>query len=247
MRFVVQARALYINTHAGQALRQGGVAWALEEFDPDLVFLAEVGRRPAKARVKKVFNPKKWSITGILPHEETLEVESGTIVCAKRSVLKRKWWSNRLLSRQRFTRRGRDKWHPMRRLTRAFYVFAENHKVRLHVSPIHLWTHAGFPLHGLADVPVEYRKQADAYAAMAGESVRQNAATMHVGDGNALRVDGSFLADKYAKQGMEELYRHELDFVFGSGKVRIVKVTRVDQDKVRTDHDALVIDFEVAA
>lgn len=243
----MKTRIAYINTHAGQALREGGVAWMLKEFDPDLFFLAEVVRRPAKNRVRKIFDPKKYSVTGVLPHEKHLDVESGTIVCAKRSVWKRKWWSNQLLTRQRWVNGRRDKWHPMRRLTRAFYVSAGDPKVRLHVSPIHLWTHQGYPVHGEADVPTEYRKQADAYAAMAGESVRQGAATAHVGDGNALGSDGSFLADKYVRQGMKVLHRHGPDFLFGSKKVKVLHVTPLPQGKVHTDHDAFIIDLEISA
>lgn len=243
----MKARLLYINVHAGQALREGGVAWALEQYDPDLTFLVEVGRKAAKARVRKVFNPKKYSITGILPHEQHLEVESGTILCAKRSVLKRKWWSNQLLTKQRWTKRGRDKWHPMRRLTRAFYVFAENHDVRLHASPVHLWTHAGWPLHSDADVPAEYRKQAGAYAVMAGESVRQGAATVHCGDMNAMAADGDFVAQKYQAQGMKVLHRHGLDFVFGSKKVKVVRVIPIPMRQAHTDHDGYVVDVEISA
>lgn len=242
----MKVRLLYCNTHAGQALREGGIAWALKEFDPDLTFLVEVGRRAAKSRVKKIFDPKKYSVTGVLPHEKQLEVESGTIVCAKRSVLKRKWWSNQLLSNQRWTKRGRDKWHPMRRLTRAFYVFAEDHKIRLHVSPVHLWTHAGWALHSDADVPVEYRKQADAYAVMAGESVRQGAATLHAGDVNALAPDGDYVAAKYARQGMKVLHRHALDFLFGSKKVKVIRVIALPMDKLHTDHDGFVVDLEIS-
>lgn len=242
----MKARILYINTHAGQALREGGVAWALKEYDPDLTFLVEVGRKAAKARVREIFPAERYSATGILPHQEHLDVESGTIVVAKRSVLRRKWWSNKLLTRQRWVNGERDKWHPMRRLTRAFYVFDKDRSVELHASPIHLWTHAGHPLHGTHEVPTEYRKQAGAYAAMAGESVRQNAATLHVGDGNALEPDGPFLADKYKAQGMKVLHRHALDFIFGSKRVRVIRVIPVPRGKIHTDHDGFVVDLEIS-
>lgn len=241
-----RTRIAYINTHAGQALREGGVAWVLEEYDPDLTFLVEVGRRSAKARLHDVFDRDTYTVTGIMPQEAHLEVESGTIVCAKRSTFKRTWWSNQHLSDQRFTRRGRDKWHPMRRLTRAFYVFRDDPSIRLHVSPIHLWTHAGYKLHSPAEVPTEYRDQADAYAVMAGESVRQDAATLHVGDGNALPADGTFLADKYEAQGMKVLHRHQLDFVFGSKKVKLLRVIPLSEDKVHSDHAGFVADLDIS-
>lgn len=246
MCMAIEIRVFYCNTHVGQALREGGVAWALKEYDPDLTFLVEVVRKSAKARIKEIFDPKKYSVTGLLPHGK-LEVESGTLIIAKRSVLKRKWWGNSLLTRQRWVDGRRDKWHPIRRLTQALFVFAENHKVRLHVSAVHLWTHLGHALHGPHEVPAEYRKQAEAYAVAGGESVHQGAATLHVGDMNAIEADGTFIADKYAAHAMKVLHRAHLDFVVGSKKVKVLRVIPIPQARLHTDHDGFIVDLEISA
>lgn len=243
----MRIRVLYCNTHVGQALREGGIAWALDEYDPDLSILVEVVRKTAKGRVRKIFDRKKYSVTGILPHEKQLDVESGTLIIAKRSVLKRKWWSNSLLTRQRWVNGRRDKWHPIRRLTQAFFVFAENHQVRLHVSAVHLWTHLGHPLHGPHEVPAGYRAQAEAYAVAAGQSVHQGAARLDIGDMNALVSDGTYIADKYAAHAMKVLHRHLLDMVVGSRKVKVLRVIAIPQGRLHTDHDGFVVDLEIAA
>lgn len=211
----MRIKCLYINTHAGQAIRSGGVAWARREFDPDLTFLNEVGREPAQAKVADIFNPKEYSITGLQPDGE-LVVQSGTLIIARRDVLKRKWWGNPLLSRQRWENGERDKWHPVRRLTRAFFRIPKIDG-DLHTSCVHLWTHAGYPLHGKHEVPTEYRKQGQAYAVAAGQSARQNVPVLFVGDLNALPRDGDWLKNQFKEQGIRELWRHGVDGAFSRG------------------------------
>lgn len=242
----MRARILYINTHAGQAIREGGVAWAVKEFDPDFVVLVEVGRKPAQNRVRHLFPAKTHSITGLHPRRP-MEVESGTLIVAKRKKVKRnrKGWTNRLLTEQRFTPRGRDKMHPVRRVTRATYRFVENPKKQLVLGADHAWTHFGYPLHGEHKIPTEYRKQIRAYAKAAGETVRQGIPTIDVGDLNALSSDGDFAAKTFAEEGMKVLLRDGLDFLLGSKGVRVVWHRWIPRAQVRTDHEALVVDVEI--
>lgn len=241
---MTRVRLAYINTHAGQALRQGGVRWVKQQFDPDLVVLVEVGRLAAQARARSVFAPRAWSGTGFLPRRPMV-VESGTLIFAKRTVLKRKWSSNQFLTGQRFLNGRRDKWHPVRRATRAFYVLTKSPGVRLHVGARHAWTHAGFPLNSDHPVPTEYRKQIHRFANDAGDSVTQGAAVVEVGDMNALPDDGDFVERTYRDQGLELLLRRHLDFLFGSPKVRVVHHEWVPAGLVHTDHPGLVVDLEV--
>lgn len=241
----MKVRVLYVNTHVGQSIFQGGLGDAVSIHNPDVVVAVEVARLRAKLALRRLFPRKKWSIAGYKPVPVPGWVGSGTHIIAKRSVLKKKWEGNPLMTRQRWVAGKRDKWHPLRRLTRANYVFAGRQSLALHIGADHAWTHAGHPLHGDHEVPTKYRGQIHAYANAAGRSVRQDVATADFGDMNALPADGDFVKKVFRDQGMEVLYRQGLDFLLGNDRVDVVSVKRIPKEEIDSDHDAFVVELEV--
>lgn len=241
-----QLRILYVNTHVGESIFKGGLAKAKAKHDPDLAVILEVGRLPAKLALRRVFRRRNWHAVGIRPLPLPGMVESGTTILGKRSVLKKVWGSNRLLTRQRFLEDGtRDRWHPLRRLTRGFYRFRGS-QVQLHVGADHAWTHAGHPLHGRHEVPTTARHQIQAFAEESAKSVAQGIATIDVGDMNVGLNEGPFVHNTFERQAaMEVLVRQNLDFLLASDRVSLVSVERISMDELDTDHDGFLAVLEV--
>lgn len=241
----MKARILYMNTHVGQAIFQGGLAWAIKEYEPDLVVVVEVGRSRQRRALRRAFSRKDWSITGMLP-VRPLMVDSGTHIVARRSVLKRKSWKNRLLTKQRWENGRRDKWHPLRRLTRAVFVFRENPTVDWEVGADHSWTYAGFDIDGPHEVPTQHRKQIHAFCAAADRAIRRGAAVTDVGDFNERVEDPDVLVRKQMQVvHMKPIILNDLDAIFANYRVIKTAQTVLKKELIHSDHDGFVVDVIV--
>ena len=245
----MKLRGFYANTHGIQAYVSGGIDDMLNEYDPDLVILVESARKQAKDALKRRFPAKDWSITGLLPHAPMAGgVGSGTHVMAKRDVLRRKAWRNPLVTPQRYVGGRRDKWHPVRRMTRARFVFDENRDLELEVGGDHSWTHAGFPIHGDHEVPTQHRHQIDRYARAAKNGIARGRAVLDVGDMNE-RPGDSYVEKKMEQAGMRLLASNRLDYIFASPGIVRDRVETIPPGRITGDpreHPGFVFDLRIS-
>jgi hypothetical protein len=242
----MRVRGLYINTHAGEAIREGGLAWAKREYQADLTVLVEVGRRPAQRRVIDLYPRERFSITGLGPPDQHLEVKSGTLIIARRANLRRVWSENTLLTQQRWLDGQRDKWHPVRRLTRARYVFADNRDVDFEVGADHAWSYAGHRLFSSHEVPTEHRKQIQAYARKMRAASAEHRACLDVGDMNErTSAQPNHVERAFHQAGAETLVAHKLEYLFGNEQVELVDHDVIPAHRVHTDHDGIVFELKV--
>lgn len=244
----MRVRGLYINTHVGQAVRQGGLAWALNEFHPDFTVLTELTRVDVRERVKRGFPNERYSRTGFDP-EDRWVAKSGTVILAKRRVLKIKWRENTLMTPQRFLPDGtRDKWHPVRRKTRARFVFRERPEVDFEIGADHTWTYAGHQIDGSHEVPREHRKQVRSYAGSMLAASAEHRACVDIGDMNERVPTGdgdNYVIRNFERVGARVLVARHLDYVFGNEQVSLEDAKILPAAKVRTDHPGIVVDLKV--
>jgi hypothetical protein len=240
----MRARIFYCNTHAGQAIFQGGVSWAVDQFDPDISVLVEVGRIRARLAMVQAFPRKDWSITGLRPIHALL-VESGSHIMAKKDVFKRKSWSNKFLTGQAWIHGRRDKWHPVRRLTRAVLVFRNHPEVELEVAADHTWT-----LHNpnqAPDVGLRHRHQVVWMKNDASKATRSGRAHIRVGDYNEPieAPSKTFVELQFVEVGLKLLVASHLDGLFGNRHITVLSHEVIPKERLHTDHDGLIIDVEV--
>lgn len=246
----MRVRGLYINTHAGQSIRQGGLTWARERYHPDFTALAEVGRRPAQRRLLEMYPHERFSFTGIAPRDQHLVVKSGTILIARRADLKKTWGENTLLSQQRWLDDGtRDKWHPVRRMTRARFKFTQNPDVDFEIGVDHCWTYAGHRLFSDHEVPKGHRHHVKSYAAKMRAANAEKRACVDIGDMNEQVSRGAqgpnFVERAFQEAGAEALIAHRLDYLFANDRVEVLDFEIIPQNRLRTDHDGFVFDLKV--
>jgi hypothetical protein len=241
----MRARVLYANTHGLEAFSNGKLEKVKRQYEPDLAVIVEAGRPAARRAAREMFPEANWSLTGLVPDMGT-EVESGTLIAARRSVLKRQDWKNTLITPQRFEDGQRDKWHPVRRLTRGMFTFVENEDVKLEVGADHAWTHAGYPIDGSHEVPTQHRKQIRAYAEAAAAAIKAGRAVLDVGDMNEV-FGGSYVQARMREAGMRPIVTRRLDHAYVSELVALADFAKILDRGVVSDHPAFVFDIKVRA
>lgn len=143
----VRRRVVTCNTHVGQAIHSGGLAWLLEETRPDVVLLSEVQRRGAKVAARRTLPRRHWMMFG-----PTWTSNAGTYVFLRRDEFKRVGMVDQLISR------GLSGFWPERHLTAAVAVDRRTGR-NVYATAVHTWALLRASLTDDTHIVKQHRKQ----------------------------------------------------------------------------------------
>lgn len=230
-------RALTFNTHAGLAIKSGGLEYLLDQTQPDVVFLQEVQRPTAKAAARKALPWIDWHKIG-----PRMTSPAGTYIFARKDRFAVEERVDVLLSKKVPNQRRPGLW-PERRLTGA--VLHDRVTGRdTRASCIHTWALGDFDLDGEHQVAKGHRRQVQTYAYWHSLSDAPDV-DLCAGDLNE-HLDGRGIS--FAEQPVsalsvfDHLARMEPAFIATEAGDRQV---HLDDVFVRTDHHTRVVRRDV--
>lgn len=224
--------ALTFNTHAGLAIKSGGLDRLLDHAQPDVVFLQEVQRPTAKVAARKALPWIDWHKIG-----PRMTSPAGTYIFARKDRFTVEEKVDVLLSRKVPNERRPELW-PERRLTGAILFDRETRRY-VRASCIHTWALGDFDLDGQHKVAEGHRRQVSTYAYWHSLSDAPDV-DLCAGDLNE-HLDGRGISPTEQPVSAVSVFEHlaRMEPAFIAAKVGERKV-HLDDVFVRTDHHTRV-------
>jgi hypothetical protein len=175
---------------------------------------------------------------------------NGAIVLAKRNMFKKVGKTNTPLTEQRFDNGKRDKWHPSRRIITMVLQFKNQRGKKFAVSSDHAWTKAG---HSEGVIVNTHNHQIRRFAVDSDGYLKKGIPSIRGGDYNEHIAPGggeAYVEEQFPRVGLRaarplHYQKPRLDEIWVSKQIRVTSWEYISEEEGNTDHEGIVIDFNV--